>query len=423
MIRELLELIRQEASPAEWVFYFFVYCFLGWIWECLYVAVHEKHFVNRGFMRGPLLPIYGSGAILLLALTLPIRGNYVLMTVVGIVGASILEYVTGAVMEALFHVRYWDYTGRFLNLNGYICFASTACWGAMTFIVTGFVHPKIAALTALIPGEILQWADYLITAIACVDFGISFKTAIDFRNVLIRAEKAREELIELRRRMDELQKQLAESAADTVGKAAETAAAAKDKAIDTAIAAKDKAIDTAAAAKDKAIDTAIAAKDKAIDTAVAAKDKAIETAIAAKDKAIDTAVAAKDKAIDTAVAAKDKAIDTAVAARERAAETMAAAREKAAGTMEKAAGTASAAREKAIAEMEELHLREQLSLTRVRALYSRSLGSLLKRNPGAVSFRYKEVFPAVKRALTGTDRQDTGGRKEVVKAGNDREKM
>ena len=390
MITELLDLIRQEASPAQWVFYFFVYCFLGWIWESLYVSLHEKHFVNRGFMHGPLLPIYGSGAIMLLTLTLPVRGNYVLMTLIGIIGASILEYATGAAMEALFHVRYWDYTGRFLNLNGHICFASTACWGVMTFAVTGFIHPKIASLTARIPGEILQWSDYVITGIACADFAVSFKTAIDFRNVLIRAEKAREELIVLRRRMDELQKLLAETASDTVGKAAETAAAAKDK-----------AIGTAAAAKDKAIGTAIAAKDMAVGT----MEKAAETAAAARDKAIETVIAAKDKAVDTAAAARDKAVETAAAAREKAADTV------------------SAAREKAGAELEELRLREQLSLTGVRALYSRSLGNLLERNPGAVSFRYQEVFPAVKRALTGSERSGRHGEKDARKAGNDREKM
>ena len=401
MITELFDLIRQEASPAQWVFYFFVYCFLGWIWESLYVSLHEKHFVNRGFMQGPLLPIYGSGAIMLLALTLPVRGNYVLMTLIGIIGASILEYATGAAMEALFHVRYWDYTGRFLNLNGYICFASTACWGIMTFAVTGFIHPKIVSLTARIPGEILQWSDYVITAFACADFAVSFKTAIDFRNVLIRAEKAQEELIVLRRRMDELQKQLAETATDTVGKAAETAAAAKDKAIGTAIAAKDMAVGT----MEKAAETAAAARDKAIETALAAKDKAMDTAAAARGKAAETAAAARDKAAETVAAARDKAVETAAAAREIAADKV------------------SAARDRASAELEELRLREQLSLTRVRALYSRSLGSLLERNPGAVSFRYQEVFPAVKRALTGSGRRGTRREKDARKAGNDREKM
>jgi hypothetical protein len=226
----------------------------------------------------------------------------------------------------------------------------------MTFLVTGFVHPVIASAVSRIPDSYLVPADYVITALAAADFALSFKAAIDFRNVLIRAEKARAELVELRGRMDQLQKQLTEAAALT-----------------------------AAAAKDKAVETAVAAKDAVAGTAAAAKDKAVETAVAAKDAVVETAAAAKDAVAETAAAAKDKAVETAAAAKDAVAETVAAAREKAAA---------------AAAELRELKLKEQLSLTSVRALYTRSLGALLERNPGAVSFRYREVFPAVKQALT-----------------------
>lgn len=114
---------------AQWVLCFYIYCFLGWVWETCYVSIRKKKFVNRGFMKGPLLPIYGSGALCILFASEPFRGNYVLMVLTGMVMATVLEYATGAVIEALFRVRYWDYSNDFLNINGYVCLKSMLCWG------------------------------------------------------------------------------------------------------------------------------------------------------------------------------------------------------------------------------------------------------------------------------------------------------
>ena len=80
---------------CQWLFFFYFYCFLGWIWETCYVSVLKGHWVNRGFMRGPFLPIYGSGAIIVLIFTLPYRTNAVAVFFMGMISATILEYVTG----------------------------------------------------------------------------------------------------------------------------------------------------------------------------------------------------------------------------------------------------------------------------------------------------------------------------------------
>ena len=96
-------------TTGQWVLLFFFYCFCGWVWESCYVSVCQRRWVNRGFLHGPLLPIYGSGAILILFVTLPAANHLWLVYVLGLVAATALEYVTGAVMERLFGVRYWDY--------------------------------------------------------------------------------------------------------------------------------------------------------------------------------------------------------------------------------------------------------------------------------------------------------------------------
>ena len=95
-------------TTSQWVMFFYIYCFLGWVWESAYVSVIKHRFVNRGFLKGPFLPLYGSGAICILVVTIPVRGNIPLMFLIGMVSATVLEYVTGVVMERLFRVRYWD---------------------------------------------------------------------------------------------------------------------------------------------------------------------------------------------------------------------------------------------------------------------------------------------------------------------------
>ena len=106
--------------------------FCGWCWEVFLYLVKERRFVNRGFLFGPILPIYGFGAVGILLTCVPVEGNMALVALVGTIAASLLEYVTGFLMESIFHVRYWDYSQRPLNLNGYICALSAATWAVFS---------------------------------------------------------------------------------------------------------------------------------------------------------------------------------------------------------------------------------------------------------------------------------------------------
>lgn len=104
----------------QWLAFFYVYCFLGWIFESTYVSLKQKRLVNRGFLRLPMLPLYGSGAVMMLWVSLPVRDSLPLVYISGFIAATALEYVTGAVMERLFKVRYWDYSSQPFQLHGYI---------------------------------------------------------------------------------------------------------------------------------------------------------------------------------------------------------------------------------------------------------------------------------------------------------------
>ena len=133
----------QTYYLSQWVLFFFFYSFVGWIWESCYVSVRKRRWVNRGFMHGPMLPIYGSGALAVLVSTIGVRENMALTFLLGMTAVTILEYVTGAVMERLFHVRYWDYSGQPFNLHGYISLASSLCWGCFSVLLVRVIHVPI----------------------------------------------------------------------------------------------------------------------------------------------------------------------------------------------------------------------------------------------------------------------------------------
>ncbi len=189
-------------TMAQWLFFFYFYCFFGWCFESAYVSLKNRHPVNRGFMRGPFLPLYGSGAIMMLIVSMPFQHNLVLTYFAGCIGATALEYVTGVVMEALFKVRYWDYSNQKFHFQGYICLSSTLAWGGLTILMTRVVHKPVGQLVLVIPESILSVVTFVLTVYIVADFTLSFKTAIDLRDILVKMEAAREELERVQKRLD-----------------------------------------------------------------------------------------------------------------------------------------------------------------------------------------------------------------------------
>lgn len=187
---------------VQWVFFFYFYCFFGWCFESAYVSLKKRRLVNRGFIRGPLLPLYGSGAIMMLVVSMPFQDSLILTYIAGCIGATVLEYVTGVTMEALFKVRYWDYSNQKFNFQGHICLGSTLAWGGLTILMTHVIHRPIEQLVFSIPGGILTGVTFVITCAFAADFAVSFKAALDLRDVLMKMEQAREELERMQRRLD-----------------------------------------------------------------------------------------------------------------------------------------------------------------------------------------------------------------------------
>ena len=178
---------------STWLFFFYFYFFLGWVWETCYVSVLKARWVNRVFMRGPFLPIYGSGAIVVLVFTLPFRTNAVLVFFAGMISATILEYFTGVAMEKLFHVRYWDYSNQRFNLNGYICVTSSLAWGGFSVVLTLYGHRLVEKMTMRINSNFLEVIVFLLTVYISIDMAESVREAFNLKEVLLSLEESSEE--------------------------------------------------------------------------------------------------------------------------------------------------------------------------------------------------------------------------------------
>lgn len=189
---------------SQWLFLFYLYCFLGWCVESTHVSIRQKppHWVNRGFMRGPFLPLYGSGAVMMLVVSAPFQHNLLLTYVAGCIGATVLEYITGVTMEALFKVRYWDYSNQPLNFQGHICLGTTLAWGFLTILMTRVIHKPIEDLLYMIPTNILGIFTFILTVFIAADFALSFRAALDIRDILLAMEKVKEEMAHMQKRLD-----------------------------------------------------------------------------------------------------------------------------------------------------------------------------------------------------------------------------
>lgn len=191
-----------DYLPLQWLFLFYLYSFLGWCFESAYVSILNKRLVNRGFMRGPFLPLYGSGGIMMLVVSKPFYSNIVLVYIAGCIGATALEYVVGVLMELLFKVRYWDYSNKFLNINGHVCLESTLVWGFFTVLFTHYLQIPVEMFITSIPYNFLSIFTTVLTVYVSCDFMIAFKTALDIRDFLTYMEKAKEEMGRIQKRLD-----------------------------------------------------------------------------------------------------------------------------------------------------------------------------------------------------------------------------
>lgn len=163
-------------SLYELSFYFFAYAFLGWCTEVVFAAIKLGKFVNRGFLNGPLCPIYGAGVVcILLALTPLQKGrpwDFLAIFACSSFLCSALELITGYILEKFFHRKWWDYSDRRFNLKSYVCLEMTLVWGFACLLVVYVLQPVCAALLSPLPvkagyGILISFGILFISDIVC----------------------------------------------------------------------------------------------------------------------------------------------------------------------------------------------------------------------------------------------------------------
>lgn len=179
-----------------------IYSFLGWVLESIYKTILQKRIVNSGFLKGPLCPIYGFGAIIMILILNPLKNRPVELFLVSFFILSVWEYVVGVILEKIFKQKYWDYSNNKYNINGRVCLKNSIYWGILGLIFIELVHPFISDKINYIPTNILLYIIIVIYIIALIDVILTVIRLVKFDSAVAKinelGEKIKQGLEELK---------------------------------------------------------------------------------------------------------------------------------------------------------------------------------------------------------------------------------
>ncbi|MDU5209872.1 MAG: putative ABC transporter permease [Clostridium sp.] len=162
-------------------FYFIIYSFLGWCVEVLYAYKNQKKFVNRGFLHGPLCPIYGLCISSMVIVLDNINVTLPFLLVVATIVISIIEYLTGYILEKLFKTKYWDYTDDPFNIHGRICLHFSIMWGITSVSVVKIIHPLVKYIVTSITPLLSTILFCLLFILIIFDFSLTISKLVNFK--------------------------------------------------------------------------------------------------------------------------------------------------------------------------------------------------------------------------------------------------
>ena len=165
------------------MFYYVIYSFFGWCIEVAYAYKNNKKFINRGFLHGPLCPIYGACILSIIVLLSKFKGNLFELLIIATLFTSVIEYLTGFLLEKIFKTKYWDYTDDPFNLNGRICLHFSIMWGGASVAFVRIVHPIVASFIDKIPYMLEPVLFFVVLTYLILDFHFTLKALIDFSKI------------------------------------------------------------------------------------------------------------------------------------------------------------------------------------------------------------------------------------------------
>lgn len=154
---------------------FIIYSFLGWLIEVINCSIIEKKLVNRGFLLGPVCPIYGCGAVIITLFLTNYKDDWIIVFCMAVILCGILEYFTSWAMEKIFNTRWWDYSHNKFNINGRICLETMIPFGLLGLVIIYILNPFLYNILNNIPQNIVDIISFIILIILLVDIILSFK--------------------------------------------------------------------------------------------------------------------------------------------------------------------------------------------------------------------------------------------------------
>lgn len=164
--------------------YFIIFSFMGWIMETSRCSYAEKKFINRGFLNGPICPIYGTGMVIIIICIDGLKDNIFALFFGGLILASVLEYVVAALLEGLFKAKWWDYSTKKFNIKGRVALSISLCWGGLCVVMMKWVVPFLTEIISKLDPVKTNIVIYMFVAVVAVDTFITAYSLISLRKIL-----------------------------------------------------------------------------------------------------------------------------------------------------------------------------------------------------------------------------------------------
>lgn len=176
------------------ILYFTIYSFVGWFCEVIYCSIKLKKIVNRGFLAGPVCPVYGFGALFVIWLLQPVSSSIPVVFLCAIVITSTVEYITGWLLETFFRTRWWDYSNKRFNLEGRVCLENSIYFAILSLLLVNAIHPLTEYLIWCIPELYITIISMTIMLVFVVDSILTLNTLVNLNERLKKLYEFTEEL-------------------------------------------------------------------------------------------------------------------------------------------------------------------------------------------------------------------------------------
>ena len=264
--------------------FFFIYAFLGWCVEVSFVAITRGKVVNRGFLNGPVCPIYGVGMVGILYALEPLKDNAIVLFIGGVVICSVLELFTGWILDKIFRMRWWDYSENRFNIGGYICLEFSIKWGLGSMIMVNMIHPMIYGVVSKIPLMVI-YALLVIFAIAfIIDIIVTVKEIVGFKKSLGQLEKIADGLKDIGDQLKDIGDQLKDVVGNSAITVSEKTEEGKEKLAEATAESRVKIAEATANSKEKIAEATASSREKIAEATASSREKIAEATVNSREK-------------------------------------------------------------------------------------------------------------------------------------------